>query len=132
MRPTIAILSTENLIHNVIELRNYAKNSKFIAMVKANAYGHGIRSVASRIKDYVDIFGVASIDEALILRKIGIKNDILLAEGVFSEEEFLIASAENFQIVIHHEAQISWLKDIHTTYQINLYYGLKSTQAWED
>ena len=113
MRPTIAILSTENLIHNVIELRNYAKNSKFIAMVKANAYGHGIRSVASRIKDYVDIFGVASIDEALILRKIGIKNDILLAEGVFSEEEFLIASAENFQIVIHHEAQISWLKDIH-------------------
>jgi alanine racemase len=113
MRPTIAILSTKNLIHNVLELKNHSRNSKFIAMVKANAYGHGIRSVASRIQNYVDIFGVASIDEALILRKIGIKNEIMLAEGVFSEEEFLIASAENFQIVIHNEEQIQWLKNIH-------------------
>ena len=113
MRPTIAILSTKNLIHNILTLRSLAKNSKFVAMVKANAYGHGIRSVSLRIKDYVDMFGVASIDEALILRKIGIKNDILLCEGVFSEEEFLIASAENFQIVIHSEEQVQWLKNIH-------------------
>ena len=113
MRPTIAILSEKNLIHNILTIKNYAPNSKFIAMVKANAYGHGIRSVASRITDYVDIFGVASIDEALILRKIGVKNNILLAEGVFSEEEFLIASEENFQIVIHNEEQISWLNNIH-------------------
>lgn len=113
MRPTIAILSTDNLIHNVIVMKNYAKDSKFIAMVKANAYGHGIRSVASRLKSYVDNFGVASIDEALILRKIGIQNDIILAEGIFEEDELLIASSENFQIVIHNEEQIKWLKNTH-------------------
>jgi alanine racemase len=112
MRPTVARLSTKNLIHNVYTIKSLAPNSKLIAMVKANAYGHGIRSIATRIDDIIDGFGVSSIDEALILRKVNIKSDIILAEGVFSQDEITIASENNFQIAINNFEQIKFLESI--------------------
>ena len=110
-RPTVAILSTENLIHNVITLKQRAAPSRLIAMVKANAYGHGLRSVAVRLASYADILGVASIDEALALRKMGIKTPIMLAEGVFEAQELVQASAEHLQVVVHEPTQIAWLNE---------------------
>lgn len=110
MRPTVAILSTENLINNIQVIKSIAKNSKILAMVKSNGYGHGIRSVAMRIEHLVDGFGVSSIDEGLILRKVGIKSNIVLAEGVFSPDEISIASENNFQIIINNIEQIEWLE----------------------
>jgi alanine racemase len=109
-RHAIAVLSLGNLIHNFQVIKSHVGSSKIIVMVKANAYGHGIRSVAKRLDSYVDMFGVASIDEALILRKIGIKSPILLAEGIFEESELIIAAAENFHIVFHNIKQIEWLE----------------------
>ena len=109
MRSAVAYLSKKNLIHNVKVINQLASNSKLIAMVKANAYGHGIRSTALRLQNYVDSYGVASIDEALALRKAGILNQIVLMEGVFEPEEILIASKENFSIVFHNQQQIDWL-----------------------
>jgi alanine racemase len=110
-RPTVAILSTENLIHNVITLKQRAAPSRLIIMVKANAYGHGLRSVAVRLASYADILGVASIDEALALRKMGIKTPIMLAEGVFEAQELVQASAEYLQVVVHEPTQITWLNE---------------------
>ena len=109
-RTAVAILSTENLLHNISVIKSKVGETKIIAMVKANAYGHGIRSVASRIDKHVDILGVASIDEALALRKIGVKAPIMLAEGVFEAGELLIAAAENFEVVFHNPMQIEWLE----------------------
>lgn len=112
MRPTKALLSTENLRHNVSVIRSLVDKSKVVAMVKANGYGHGIRSVALRIDDLVDGFGVSSIDEALILRSAGIKSDIILAEGVFDASEIVIAAENNFQIIINNHDQIEWIKNL--------------------
>ncbi|RTL06796.1 alanine racemase, partial [Candidatus Dependentiae bacterium] len=82
-RPTYALLSTENLQYNASLIRQKINNNvSIMAMVKANAYGHGLRSVSKRLVDFVDKFGVASIDEALILRSIGITKSIVLMEGV--------------------------------------------------
>jgi alanine racemase len=109
-RTAVAILSTENLRHNVQVLKNKVGTSKIIAMVKANAYGHGIRSVALRLDGIVDMLGVASIDEALALRKVGVRSPILLAEGVFEPDEFITASAEGFHVVFHTIEQVDWLE----------------------
>lgn len=111
-RTATAILSTENLLHNLKVIQEKASRSKVIAMVKANAYGHGLRSVSLRLEKHVDMLGVASIDEALILRKIGIQIPILLAEGVFEPNELLVASTEGFHVVFHEEIQLQWLANL--------------------
>lgn len=107
-RTAIAILSTENLLHNLSVIKSRAKNSKIIAMVKANAYGHGIRSVGIRLDSHVDMLGVASIDEAIALRNVGVKADILLAQGIFEQDELKTASEYGFQVVLHNEHHIEW------------------------
>ena len=90
-------------------------------MVKANAYGHGMSSVASRLEGHVDMFGVASIDEALLLRASGLKAPLLLAEGVFSPEELSVALQENFHVVVHHESQVAWLEEASLPAPLNLW-----------
>jgi alanine racemase len=109
-RAAIAILSTENLLHNLETIKKAANQRKIIAMIKANAYGHGLRSVASRLEKHVDSLGVASIDEALALRKTGVKTPITLIEGVFELDELIIASTQRFHVVFHDETQIKWLE----------------------
>lgn len=111
-RTAVAILSTENLLHNLKVIKGQAPQSKVIAMVKANAYGHGLRSVSTRLEKHVDMLGVASIDEALALRKVGIQIPIILAEGVFEPNELLVASTEGFHVVFHEEVQLQWLANL--------------------
>jgi len=108
-RHALAILSTQHLLHNLEIIRQRADGRSIIAMIKANAYGHGLRSTAQRLEAQVENFGVASIDEALALRKVGIKRPITLMEGVFEREELLVASCQNFHVVFHHQEQIAWL-----------------------
>lgn len=120
-RTAAAILSTENLLHNLSIIKSKAKNSKIIAMVKANAYGHGIRSVGLRLNDYVDMLGVASIDEAIALRNAGVNVDILLAQGIFEPDEVNLVSEYGFNLVIHNENHISWLLSSNITKPIDLW-----------
>src|SRR5271166_1622353 len=109
-RPAQAVLYTEHLLQNIALIKSKVGNSSITAMVKANAYGHGLRSVSLRIKNSVDKFGVASIDEAVALRKVGIQNPIVLMEGVFCPDELRIAVQEQFELVFHTQEQIDWLK----------------------
>jgi len=111
-RTAVAILSTENLLHNLKMIKGQAPDAKVIAMVKANAYGHGLRSVSTRLQKHVDMLGVASIDEALVLRNIGIQIPIMLAEGVFEPNELLVASTQGFHVVFHEDAQLHWLANL--------------------
>ena len=109
-RSAIAVLSTANLLHNLEVLKNKVPHAKIIAMIKANAYGHGLRSVALRLANSVAMFGVASIDEALALRKVGVTIPIMLAEGVFEASELIVAAAEGFHVVFHEHTQLRWLE----------------------
>jgi alanine racemase len=109
-RAALAILSTEYLLHNLKVIQSHAPNTHVIAMIKANGYGHGLRSTALRLEKHVYSFGVASIDEAIALRKVNIKIPITLMEGVFEPNELLIAACENFHVVFHDATQLEWLK----------------------
>lgn len=117
-RPTQAFLSTENLLHNLQVIKHKAPGSKVIAMVKANAYGHGLRSVALRLDKYVDGLGVASIEEALALRKVGVEAPLLLMEGVFDASELEEAALQGFQVVFHDPIQLQWLNTTSITHPI--------------
>ncbi|MBN9564774.1 MAG: alanine racemase [Alphaproteobacteria bacterium] len=109
-RAAIAILSTPNLIHNLSVIQSWAPNSGVLAMIKANAYGHGLRSTALRLSRHVRSLGVASIDEALALRQAGIKTSITLMEGAFEVDDLLLASCHGFEVVFHHHEQLLWLR----------------------
>lgn len=111
-RTATAVLSTANLRHNLDVLKKKAPKSKIIAMVKANAYGHGIRSVSLRLDGQVDMLGVASIDEGVSLRAVGVKTPILLMEGVFEAAELSQAAAEKCHVVVHNDKQIDWLSQV--------------------
>ena len=64
---------------NIEKMRSYiSDDKKLLAVIKANAYGHGAVEVAKALTDLADYYGVAFIDEALELRKAGINKPVLI------------------------------------------------------
>ena len=110
MRPMVsAAISSAALRHNLSLIRRKAPRSKIMAVVKANAYGHGLAAVAQALNQ-ADAFAVARIEEGLILRKAGILQPIVLLEGVFDQEQLAAAADARFELVVHSEEQIQLLR----------------------
>ena len=90
-RDTYAVIRLDYLKENVETL--YAKTQKpMIAILKANAYGHGYQQVANMLKDhpYISMFGVATLKEAIDLRKMGVHQDILVLGAIPLEDLKLV------------------------------------------
>jgi alanine racemase len=81
-----------------------------MAVVKANAYGHGLVSTALCLSD-ADAFAVARMEEALALRRAGVRKPIVLLEGVFTAEQLAEAAHHNLEIVVHEREQLSLLEN---------------------
>ena len=94
-RRAFAQMSATNLQDNVRQLQYMVGDAKLIAMVKANGFGHGIRSCALQLESLVSAFGVAHVEEARVLREVGITNTILLMEGVYSADEMALLLVRN-------------------------------------
>jgi len=109
-RPARVVVDLEALRHNLSRIRFYAPDSKVLAIVKADAYGHGIPRVANTLTD-VEGFGVACLEEAEELRRAGAKQKILLLEGPYSPDELTTIQDLQLDIVIHHQYQINLLND---------------------
>ncbi len=105
-----ATINTQALHHNLMHVRDIAPNSKVLAVVKANAYGHGLLPVARHLEG-VDAFGVARIEEALTLRAGGIVTPILLLEGFYSSADLSIAVTNNIHTVVHTIEQVEALEE---------------------
>lgn len=73
-----AEVSLSALEYNLAQLKKYAAGKKVMAIIKADAYGHGANEVASLLEDDVDYFGVATFEEAITVREYGIKKPILI------------------------------------------------------
>ncbi|MBR3833696.1 MAG: alanine racemase [Lachnospiraceae bacterium] len=83
-----ARINMDNLRYNIMKMKARLKSDmKILAVVKADAYGHGAVGVSLRIRDLADYFGVATIDEAMELRNAGIKEPILII-GYTDSEDF--------------------------------------------
>jgi alanine racemase len=104
-----AIVDLQALQANYRFLKNLAPNAQAMAVIKADAYGHGLLACAQALSN-ADGLAVARIEEALSLRQSGIKNKILLLEGVFSEQEFKAAFEHDITIVIHDVVQLRHFK----------------------
>ena len=85
-RPIRAEVSQSALQHNYALAKSTAPNSKVFAVVKANAYGHGLMHAAKALK-HADGFATLELDSAIQLRKFGIESPILMLEGFFGDEE---------------------------------------------
>lgn len=107
-RPISAVVHQNALKHNLNVARQQMPNSEVFAVVKANAYGHGIERVYEAFKS-ADGFALLDIEEAYRLRALGWTGKILLLEGIFSPEDLYACAALNLSFSIHSQQQVEWL-----------------------
>ena len=108
MRPLTATIHAGALRHNLAIVKRHAPHSRVMAVVKANAYGHGLERVQRVLQD-ADGLAVLALAEALALRAQGWTRSILLLEGVFEAEELRAAAEHRIAIVVHDASQIEML-----------------------
>lgn len=100
MRPARALIDLEALRHNY-RLAREVSGARALAVVKADAYGHGAVRCAQALEDEADGFAVACIEEALELRAAGIRKPVLLLEGFFEADELELIQEHEFWTVVH-------------------------------
>jgi len=107
-RPARAIIDPQAARHNLAVVRRCAPASRLLAVVKADAYGHGIARMADILAD-ADAFAVASLDEAIELKACGVAQPVVLLEGPFEASEMPTIVELGLEVVVHTEEQIAML-----------------------
>jgi alanine racemase len=107
-RPIQAVISLAALRHNLGVVRRCAPRSRVFAVLKANAYGHGVMR-AARALDGADGIALLEIDVAVQLREAGYAKRVALLEGLFNAAELAAAAAHDLAIVVHHQDQLRML-----------------------
>jgi len=107
-RPIRATISAGALAHNLRVARAHAGRARIWAVIKANAYGHGLER-AARALAAADGFAVLDFAEAERLRRAGVTQPILMLEGVFRESDVPLLTEHRLTPVIHQPAQIKLL-----------------------
>ena len=102
-------INADALRHNFQQVKKYAPESKVMAVIKANAYGHGAKYVAGILSD-ADAFALATPQEAISLRQAGISKPLLVLQGFSSTEELETLADLDIQTVIHQTQQIDLLE----------------------
>lgn len=108
-RPTYAQINLTAVLNNFRQISGLANNSKTMAVIKADAYGHGAVEVAKTLSNDAESFAVAFIDEAISLREHAILQPILLLEGVMSQEEMALAHELDLWVMLHRREHFEWL-----------------------
>ncbi|WP_374681403.1 alanine racemase [Accumulibacter sp.] len=113
-RPIGARIDLAALRHNYLLAREYARRrereARAWAVVKANAYGHGLLRAAAALGDVADGFALLDLDEAIALRQAGIRQPILLLEGFFEVADLAVCAAHDLSIVVHSVEQLKMLR----------------------
>lgn len=119
-RPILATIDLSALRHNLALARQYAGGRKVWAVVKANAYGHGIERA---VRAFADADGLALLDlnEAQRARDAGWRKPILLLEGVFEVSDLRAVDELRLTPVVHHEAQVEMLTAFRPRAPIDVY-----------
>ena len=104
-----ALIRLGALKHNFDIIRTTAPDAKIMAVIKANAYGHGMVTVAQHLSD-VDAFAVARVPEAMQLRDNGITAPIVLLAGAMNKDEMNAAVQAGFEPVVHCPEQLELLE----------------------
>jgi alanine racemase len=107
-RPILATIHTAALRHNLARCRASAPDAKVWAVVKANAYGHGIERAFEGLRG-ADGFALLDFDEAQRIRSLGWRGPILMLEGCFEPRDLELCSRLGLWHTIHCNEQIDWL-----------------------
>lgn len=121
-RPTQIQVDLTALQHNLFYVKNLAPKCRIISMLKANGYGHGLMWSAKGLFQ-TDAFGVVCLEEAVLIRQAGLKNNIVLVEGFFQSSELSAISYLNCEMVVHSYYQLEILEAIHSR-------SLKPIKVW--
>lgn len=108
-RPLRARIHLDAVLHNYRYAKRLAPSARALAVVKANGYGHGAIALARALAKEADGFAVACVDEAMELRDSGIRNPILLLEGVFAPDEIALADRAGLTMAVHSRQQLEWV-----------------------
>ncbi|MCK0715557.1 alanine racemase [Chromohalobacter sarecensis] len=108
-RPLVADINLGALRHNYRLACDQAPHSRAVAVIKADAYGHGAIQCANALADMAPAFAVASLEEAVALRDAGIAQPIMLLEGFFTAEELPLIDAHRLWIAVHSDWQLDAL-----------------------
>ena len=108
-RPSRVVIDKAALKHNFQRIQESAPKSKIMAILKADAYGHGLIRIAKTLSD-ADAFGVACLEEAEQLRSASILTPIVLLEGPHKAADLSHIVKLNLDIVIHNEFQLNILE----------------------
>ena len=111
-----AHISRNHLAHNLSIIKRFAGHRHVLAMIKADAYGHGLTIVAKALPD-VDGFGVARLEEAIALRSAGISQTIVVMSGFQTAEQLAAMAKLQLDCVVHELAQLTLLQSQASTYQ---------------
>jgi len=125
MRPAQALIDLEALRHNY-RLARRLGGGKALAVIKADAYGHGAVACARALEAEADGFGVACIEEALELRRAGITKPVLLLEGFFDAAELPLIVEHGLWTAVASQWQVDALAAFRTEAVLTVWLKLDS------
>lgn len=110
-RPACVVIDRQAARANLARVRALLPRQKIMAIIKADAYGHGLTRMAEAFSE-ANAFGVACLEEAQALREAGINHPIVLLEGPFSSDELAEIQKLKLETVIHHEEQVRMIEHL--------------------
>jgi alanine racemase len=119
-----ALINLNHLQHNMATVKKISPSSKLLAVVKANAYGHGVHEV-TRALTLADGFAVARFDEAIELRRTETKKPLLILGGVYTNNELDSCLQHSIQVTVHQVEQLQLLCQHKTTWRNKINVWLK-------
>ncbi len=126
MIPAVEVCIDLNALkHNLQRVKQSAPQSRIMAVIKANGYGHGIVRMAQAMSE-ADAFVVARVDEALQLREAGIDKMLVVLEGFFEPADIELMANQSIQAVIHHPSQIDTLEHCSLPQPLNVWLKVDS------
>jgi alanine racemase len=120
-RPAKIFIDLAAIKANCRLAQTLAPHSKTVAVIKADAYGHGAVEVAKALEPQVEMFTVSCLEEALILRESGLRKPILLLEGCFDKAELKCATENQCELVVHSRLQLQELLNIILETPVNVW-----------
>ena len=125
MRPIRARIDSSALRHNLGVVKKRAPRSRVWAVVKANAYGHGLAR-AARALAAADGLALIELEAAVDLRRSGETRPMLLLQGVYSPKELEPVAVHGFSIVVHSAEQVAMLESARALAKIPVYVKLNT------
>lgn len=126
MRPLVASIDLAAVRHNYLLAKRCAPGREAFAVVKADAYGHGVREVVAALRGLADGFAVASLEEAIEVRALDDSARLLLLQGCFEPAEYRHAARLNLDLVVQDETQAQALLAAELERPLNVWLKLDS------